>query len=116
MQVVCPGLGGWGVPRSEKSTEGIPGTVSPQGHLGPRASDSQTSVPVPPLPRQVPGLLWSGTMASKAAGSTCAMGQGWCSLKTTALACLTTNSSTNAWLTLLASEADTKHSSSWEIC
>lgn len=82
----------------EKSTEGIPWTVSPQGHLGPGASDSQTSMP---------GLLWSGTVASRAAGSTCAVGQGWCSLRTTALACLTTRSSTDTWLSVLAREADT---------
>lgn len=76
----------------EKSTEGIPGTVSPQGHLGPGASDSQTSMP---------GLLWSGTVASRAAGSTCAVGRGWCSLRTAALACLTTSSSTSTRLSVL---------------
>ena len=44
------------------------------------------------------------------------MGQGWGSLKTTVPARLTTNSSTNPWLSVLVRESDTKHSSTQEKC
>lgn len=61
VEVVCPRRGELGGCQAlEVSTEGIPrGTVSLRGRLGPMSSGSWTRVPIPPLPRWVPGLLWS---------------------------------------------------------
>lgn len=53
------GAWGWSAPAKRIWGHQAQGTISLKGCLGLRSSSSQTTVLISPLPRLVPGLLWS---------------------------------------------------------